>query len=124
MPIVIRKRVDLDFLGEAYAGAYLEFQSVPVADIEKIQNEIQKYEQDKTSSVLAALNLLKKYFLNGEFPDDEGKLAPVTADDLDGLDPEATIVCFKVFTGQEIDPKDKTPLTSTSPTADQPPSTS
>lgn len=104
MPIVIKKKVSFDFLGKDYQDAYLVFQSIPIKDYDELTTEIQQAEKDgKSGSFL--LVILKKYFINGVFPE----LPDVKQDDLDGLDQEAVITCFSRFTGQEIDPKAEKP---------------
>jgi hypothetical protein len=124
MPIKIKKRVSLEFLGEEYQDAYLVFQSIPVGDLENIQETLDTMKSETKSPTAAILELLKKYFISGEFPDDDGKLQPVTSGDLNDLDPTSCVACFKAFTGQDPDPKGETPLTSTSPMAETPPSNS
>lgn len=124
MPIKIKKRVSLEFLGEDYKDAFLTFQSIPVGDLETIQDTLNNLESEGKTSVAGILDVLKKYFITGQFPDDKGELQPVIENDLDDLDPESCIACFKAFTGQELDPKAEMPLTSTSPTAETQASTS
>lgn len=111
MPIVIKKKVSLDFLGEEYKDAYLVFQSIPLKDFDKLSVEIEEAQKDKKAAIFI-LNSLKKYFIEGKFPD----LDKVTAEDLDGLDQEAVIRCFQRFTGQELDPKENTPSPTQSST--------
>ena len=120
MAIVIKKRVSLDFLGEDYKDAYLVFQSIPAGDFDELlpQHKNPKEGDDNSSKLL--LDLLKKYFIKGEFPDDDGKLSTVESDDLTGLDLTSLVKCFQLFTGQELDPKVETPLTSISATVDTP----
>src|SRR4026207_1680753 len=113
--IVIKKKVSLEFLGEEYKEAYLVFKSIPAVDFDEVTAKLKTIEDKQEGSMTFILDILKKYFLKGEFPDDDGKLQPVTAEDLDGLDPTGIIQCFKIFTGQELDPKDVTPLTNSSP---------
>lgn len=117
MPILIKKRVSLDFLGEEYKEAYLLFKSIPVVKYEEIQSEVKKYEKNPAGSVKYILDLLKSNYIEGKFPID-GKLTDVSKEDLDDLDPSSITKCFQVFTGVDSDPKDETPSTSTSPTAE------
>lgn len=145
--IVIKKRINLDFLGDDYKDAYLVFKSIPLPDYESIQDslpksdpryielvnkaqdgelddkenaelrELQPKESDNNmKSIRMMLDLLKKYFISGKFPDAEtGKLEKLEgADDLDGLDEDAAMRCFKRLTGQEIDPKGEKPLNTPS----------
>jgi hypothetical protein len=98
MPIVIRKKVTFDFLGEEYKDAYLTFQSIPLKDFEELVVKIKSVENDNTKAAQFMLDALKHYFMEGNFPDME----KVVKEDLDGLDPESVIRCFQLFTGQEI----------------------
>lgn len=98
MPIVIKKRVTFDFLGEDYKDAYLVFQSIPVKDYTELISGVTAAGADNAKATLFMLEALKKYFVEGSFPD----MDKVIADDLDGLDGESILKCFSVFTGQEI----------------------
>lgn len=113
--IVIKKRVSFDFLGDEYKECYIDFQRIPVADFEDIQKQMKDIEENKGSSFMIVLDVLKKYFVAGMFIIDS-KLEAIGKDDLDGLDAESTIRCFQIMTGQEIDPKSPSPLTSPSTT--------
>lgn len=139
MAITIRKRVNFDFLGDEYKEAYLVFRSIPLADYEKIIDEMPENNpryvqliQAKETGELSAedeelltklqakeaennkrnfrmvLDYLKKYFISGEFPDEQGSMQKVNnKEELEGLDKDSAIRCFNVLTGQEIDPKDE-----------------
>jgi hypothetical protein len=120
MSIVIKKRVDLDFLGGEYKEAYLTFQSIPAIDYDQVVKDLKSVDGKEEGAVSFILEVLKKYFVSGKFPDDSG-LQDVTKEDLNGLDPATLTKCFQVFTGAEIDPKAETPLTSSSPTVESPP---
>lgn len=111
MPIVIKKKVSLDFLGEEYKDAYLVFQSIPLKDFDILGVEVEKAQENKKAASFI-LDALKKYFIEGQFPGIE----KLTKDDLDGLDQETVIKCFGIFTGQELDPKAETPSTTPSST--------
>lgn len=111
MPIVIRKRVSLDFLGEEYKDAYLDFQSIPISDVDALTTGVVEAEKEKRSGAFI-LETLQKYFLGGSFPD----MDKVTKEDLVGLDQQSVIRAFAIFTGQDIDPKAQTPSVSSSST--------
>lgn len=110
--IVIKKRVEFAFLGEEYKDAYLVFKSIPSSDFDDITKQLKEIEGKQEGSLTYILGILKKYFIKGKFPD----MDKVEADDLDGLDPASVIECFKVFTGQQLDPKVETPSTTPSET--------
>lgn len=107
MPIVIKKRVEFDFLGEDYKDAYLVFRSIPLKDFDEITEQIKQAEKDSKAATFM-LDTLKKYFVSGKFPDAD----TVAADDLEGLDAESVIKCFTRFTGQDPDPKGPSPTSS------------
>lgn len=111
MPIVIKKKVSLDFLGEEYKDAYLTFQSIPLKDFDGLSKQIEEAEKEKKAATFI-LEALKRYFVEGQFPGIE----KLVADDLDGLDQETVIRSFAIFTGQEISPKVETPSTTPSST--------
>lgn len=110
--IKIRKRVDLDFLGEEYKEAYLVFQSLPISRLEKYRDKISSAGDDKAISTM--LELVKENFLEGKFPDEKGTLQDLEAADLDGLDQESMLKCFEAWSGLSLsddskaglDPKD------------------
>jgi hypothetical protein len=114
--IIIKKRVSLDFLGDEYTEAYLVFRSIPAVDFDDVMVQLKSLEEKAEGSITFILEILKKYFLSGGFPNDAGILESVAAEDLDGIDPQTLVQCFKVFTGQELDPKVETPLTTSSST--------
>ena len=102
MGLIIRKKITLDNLGEDYKEAYLQFKSIPVGDLPAIQKELPKEgdsEEQKLQSIPTIMNILKKYFLDGKFPDEAGKLEDVTRNDLDNLDQDAALHCFEGLTG-------------------------
>lgn len=104
MAIVIKKKVSFDFLGEEYKEAYIIFQSIPVKDYQKIFAEEKKIGEDNIKATDYMRSVLTDYFIEGKFPDN-GELADVKKEDLGDLDGESTINCFKILTGQDIDPK-------------------
>lgn len=110
--IIIKKRVSFDYLGDEYKDAYLVFKSIPGVDFDDIQEKLKGFEGKDKGSIGFIVSILKQYFLSGSFPD----IPEVRAVDLDGLDAESIIKCFRTFTGQEIDPKVETPSTTPLPT--------
>lgn len=115
MAIIIKKKVSLDFLGEEYKDASLTFQSIPIKDIDELQTDVAKSQEDNKAATFI-LNTLKKYFVEGVFPGVES----VTKEDLDGLDSETVIKCFSQLTGQDIDPKSEGQSTKPSSTDQTP----
>jgi hypothetical protein len=99
--LIIRKRVGLEFLGEQYSAAYIEFRSIPVGDYDALIQKINKVEDAKANE--AILNILKDYFLGGKFPNDDGEPEDLDGkEELDGLDRDALIECFGKLTGQDL----------------------
>lgn len=113
--IVIKKRVSLDFLGEDYKEAYINFKSIPALDYEQIQEDTKKLEEGDKNSLTYIIGVLKKYFLDGKFPV-ESTLVSLSAEDLSDIDADTTIQCFQTLIGQKIDPKVESPLTTPSST--------
>lgn len=120
MAIIIKKKVDLGFLGDEYKDSYLEFKQIPVDDIEENEAERQKAlkEDGAVDNILATkhvLNILKKYFVGGKFKGEE-----VTERDLGQFDDTVLLHCVEVINGT-IDPKGETQSTNSSPTGELPP---
>ena len=110
MAIVIKKKVSLDFLGEEYKDAYLEFQSIPLKDFDEMGDRLQNAEANGEKPNAIILEILKKYFVDGKFPG----MDKLVASDLDGLDATTAVQCFATFTGQDLDPKVTAPEESAS----------
>lgn len=125
--LVIKKKLELDYLGEEYKDSYLVFKSVPVKDYTDLMKKISDVEEgDNNAATLVMLDLLKQYFVDGVFQNSK-----VLKDDLDQLDGETVVKCFQTLTGQfpdgeggiTIDPKDESSSTSQSKTEpENPPS--
>jgi hypothetical protein len=100
--LIIRKRVELDFLGEEYKEAYLVFRSIPVSKYDTILGEI-KGADDNQKANAVILKILKEFYIEGKFPDDDGNLADLDgAEELDGLDKDSLLECFGKITGVDI----------------------
>jgi len=101
--IVIKKRISLDFLGEDYKEAYLEFKAIPMS---KYQDYIERSEvnKDAKTAIPFIIDTLKDLFISGKFPDEKGELFDLTKEDIGELDIEATIRPFKILTGQDQSP--------------------
>lgn len=96
--IVIKKRVELGFLGEDHKEDYLVFKSIPVGEYKKLIDS--RPEEDDSGQIDFIVNILKDKFLTGMFQGDA-----VTKDNLEDFDAETAIACFGKLTGQEPDPK-------------------
>lgn len=115
MAIVIRKRVQLDFLGSRYKDSYLEFKSIPLKDYSNIIDEVTKAGDDGKKGIEFMVKTLQDYFLEGKF---EG--INVTREEIPDLDQETAITVFEQLTGQ-LNPKAEGPSTTSSTTAPPPP---
>lgn len=112
--ILIRRKVNFDFLGDEYKDAYISFRAIPVKDYQDILKKMPTEDQaDNGKSVALVLDTLKEYFVEGKFPGADGTLESLEAGDLDDLDQDSAIRCFEVLVGRQLDPKDE--LTSTTP---------
>jgi len=100
--IVIKKTISLDFLGDEYKEGSLTFKTIPLRDYEEFINQSKK--QDEAASIKLIVETLKKYFIEGKFPDGD-KTVDLTVEDIEDFDVNTAITVFKYLTGQEIDPK-------------------
>lgn len=103
MAFFIKKKIDLEFLGEEYKGCYFVFKNIPVSEYD----EIFKKKKDTTGLqvVNEALKVLKSKFIEGKFINENGELADVKADDLGFLDESLLNECYLTLLGQKTDPK-------------------
>ena len=100
--LVIRKRVTLEFLGDEYKDAYIDFRSVPVGDFDELTKSIEKADKENKANQ-EILSILKKYYLGGKFPNEKGELESLDSkEELDGLNADALIECFGKMTGQDL----------------------
>jgi hypothetical protein len=101
--LIIRKRVELDFLGEEYKDAYLVFKVIPVSQYDEVLAEIKAVGDDNSKANATILKIVKGQYIEGYFPDEGGKLEKLDSEDeLDGLDSTALLECFGKMTGQDI----------------------
>lgn len=71
-------------------------------ELQKENSEI----NDKSYDLI--LGTLKKYFIGGEFPDENGTLQKLTKEDaneMDSIDRETATSCFQTLTAEKSDPK-------------------
>lgn len=101
--IVIKKRVNLDFLGDEYKEAYLVFNAVPVSEYPELKAKLDK-ENDNIKLIKIMVGVLQDKFVAGKFPVD-GKLEDVTKEDIGSFDEATLTECYLYATGQKLDPK-------------------
>lgn len=90
MKIVIPKRVDLSFLGEVWAGCYLDFKSPNLGEVKEYVKDDVKPEE--------VLEFLKKMFLGGVVYDGKQTTA-IKSDELEDLPVELFPHCLTAITG-------------------------
>lgn len=99
--LIIKKRVSLDFLGDEYKDASITFRSMPIPDYEVIASEIKNVKDGEANK--AILEIVKRYYVSAEFPNDDGVLEPLDSkDELDQMDADMLIECFGRLTGRDI----------------------
>lgn len=103
--IKIKKRVTLEFLGDDYKEAYLDFFSIPLSEYNALLEQSEGLEEDTAKAYGLITETLKKQYAGGKFPDEGGKLVDVAADDLMDFDLETAVHVYRVLTGQLADLK-------------------
>lgn len=114
--IIIRKKVTLEFLGEAYKDSFVTFRSIPVGEFNDLIKKIETVNDE--DSLPEIIKILEKYFVEGLF---EGQ--KLSKDDVKQFDGETVLKCFETLTGQktvegerQLDPLSETESTNTSST--------
>lgn len=101
--IVIKKRIPLDFVGDEYKEAYIEFRTIPMRDYEKYV-EAAGDNKDEKKSVTFIMQTLEDLFICGKFPDEKGELFDLSKEDVNDLDVNTIVTVFKILTGQDQSP--------------------
>lgn len=102
--IVIKKRINLDFLGEEYKGGYINFRSLPIKEAQSKLDEINAVGEDTSKAIDLIVVILKESFLDGVYVY-EGDKQNINKDDLDQFDPNSITKFFTILAGQDGDPK-------------------
>ncbi len=97
--IVVKKRVDLDFLGEEFKDSYLVFKAIAVKEFESLRVAIKKVGDDEEKTIPFITEQLTSRFLEGKV---EGQ--DVKVEDLTEFSADVFLTCFAAITGQS-DPK-------------------
>lgn len=100
--IVIKKRISLDFLGEEYKDAYLEFKTIAMKDYQKYIDKSQD-NKDEKKAVDFIIGTLQELFISGKFPEDD-TLFDVEPTQLEDFDVNTILTVFKILTGQDQSP--------------------
>lgn len=96
--IVIKKRVNLSFLGDEHKDDYLVFKSIPVKEYKDLEDKRPK--DEGLGQVDFIIDVLKDKFIEGTFNKES-----VNVEDISDLDADTIITCFSRLVGQELDPK-------------------
>lgn len=94
--IVIKKRIDLDFLGEDHKESYLMFKAMPVVEY---QSFIKNTPDQRVDEINYIVKIMQDKFIEGKFGSES-----VEAKDIPLFDEGTLAKCFAVLTGQ-ADPK-------------------
>ena len=116
--IVIKRKVNLDFLGDEYKDSYLVFRAVPVVAYEDLSTRIDSVSGNQ-ESMTEIIKILEEYFVDGVFDNEK-----VLKEDIKQFDGDTMLRCFETLTGQTrdeggnltLDPKDEQLSTTTSTT--------
>ena len=98
--IVIKKTINLGFLGEEYKESFLRFRHLAVSEFGELRQRIDAAGDDEIKSQDVIIGILEDKFIEGIF---EGQ--KVAKEDIKQFDNPTIIKCFELFTGQDIDPK-------------------
>lgn len=119
--IIIKKRVDLGFLGNEYESSYLVFKSIAVRDYPKVMSDLEKIDKNNEATLEDKLNgmlkVLEDHFVEGLFDGQK-----VDKSDIGQFNPEVIRSSFEKLTGQDItsevpiDPKEKSQSSTSSTT--------
>lgn len=102
--IVIKKRINLDFLGKEYEGGFVEFKSLSIKDVQGKLDDITNVGDDNKKAVDMMLNLLNECFIGGKFVSGE-TTEDIVKEDLEDFDVASIIKFFQILSGQDGDPK-------------------
>lgn len=101
--IVVKKRVSLEFLGDEYKDAYLDFESIPMRDYEGLVSASLALQDDASKSLGFIQEQVVNRFIGGKFPSGD-KLEDVSKDDLLDFPGEVFVQAMQQLTGQ-VSPK-------------------
>lgn len=100
MEITVNRKISLEFLGEQYQEGFLTFKSIPLDELESWDAAVAKEEKKGGKGALEGMkNLLKERFVEGQFPNKDGALEPVTKDDLGKFDAGVFVHIVSVLQG-------------------------
>lgn len=102
MPVKIKKRLELGFLGEDYKGCYVVLNKLAISEIQDYDKRSREVIEDNVKSALLILEEVKKHFVEGKFID-EGNEIDLKADDLGDFDYDTIEKLFFMLTGYNPD---------------------
>lgn len=84
----IIKHFSLDFLGDSWKEAYIDFNALTVADVKDKFSALSKMGEDSknvTAGLITILSLLQDKFIEGKGVGEKGELVPIDKEDLEAL---------------------------------------
>jgi len=108
----IARKFSLDFLGEGWKEAYINFQALTVSDIKVKFPQLSQMDEKATSDVVkgidAVLDILKSKFIDGKGVGEKGGEIVLEANDLIDL-PVEVLSKALAFLSQGANPKSQAP---------------
>ena len=104
MAFVVKKRFSLDFLGEDWKDAYIDFNlpSLKESLDQNLPSEDQ-IKEDPKKYTLQMVDFLEQHFVDGQGWDDSGKLVQLKKEDISEL-PQSVFGKAFIFLSGDIDP--------------------
>jgi hypothetical protein len=103
--IVIKRKIDLDFLGKEYEGGFVEFKALTIKDVENQIDAIAGVGDDNKKAMSMIIQLLQDHFIGGEFVSGEDKQT-INAEDIQDFDVPSIYKFFNILSGQVGEKKD------------------
>lgn len=94
MPLVIKKRVSLDFLGEDYKDSFIIIRAMSMSEYDDLQGK----DKDKT-----VREVVTEHFISGQIQQND-KSVDITLDNINELSPDIFAKLWDILTGTP-DPK-------------------
>lgn len=99
MSLNLKKRIDLESLGEQYKDSYLIFRAISVREYGPLANDAKRLSEDGEKSLKFLLEQLETRFVEGKFNGQD-----LSKEDIGDFGPDVIIECFNQMRG-DIGPK-------------------
>lgn len=100
MTLKVKTKVTLEFLGDEYKNSYINLYSVPMSEYEAMIKRIETLQDaSSTEALLFVRDAVSERFVDGEIAQD-GKLVPITAENLPDLPGEVFTEALGRITGR------------------------